>query len=566
MSLRAVRRFHVCWVLLAGCGSDDASTSAADSVASASDSASDAGGSSGSASSSSQGSAATGSASGSTSGSTATSASSSSTASTTSGSTATATGSSSATTSATTDEPTATTTGSSSATDGDECPDDPLKTTPGLCGCGVPEGECPPDDCVADPDAAWNAVPTGGTLESGPLVGHVTAETAAIWAHAPAATEVEVLVQRLGSCPSEPFTVAAPPRAASNDSSLAAVPGLLADTPYRYRVIVDGLGASEGTFRTAPPAGAAGRFTYVFGSCARIQQHPNQPVWDDVLALQPAFMLLNGDTVYHDTTDYAAIWSRNLQQRGLANFAEVVANIPTYAGWDDHDYGQNNGDGTLANKGRALDAWTDLWANPGYGTPELAGTFYSFTWGDAEFFVVDNRYHRGATTYLGAEQMDWLLTELRASTAVFKIVAHGGTIRRAGPESWFERSAAERTALLNAIRDEGITGVVFHGGDVHQNWYNPYPRCPRAQAPHHDVFEIVSSGLTYARRYTTIEIDTTGAKPVLTYETFENNAQEAMGTITLEPDGTQRHDTLVLDDNQDDCQAVFQGPAVAFPQ
>ncbi|MCU0693943.1 MAG: hypothetical protein MUF54_21345 [Polyangiaceae bacterium] len=34
----------------------------------------------------------------------------------------------------------------------DECPNDPAKTTPGLCGCGNPEGTCSADECPGDPN------------------------------------------------------------------------------------------------------------------------------------------------------------------------------------------------------------------------------------------------------------------------------------------------------------------------------------------------------------------------------------------------------------------------------
>jgi phosphodiesterase/alkaline phosphatase D-like protein len=61
------------------------------------------------------------------------------------------------------------------------------------------------------------------------------------------------------------------------------------------------------------------------------------------------------------------------------------------------------------------------------------------------------------TTYAGPEQMQWLKQQLeRFSNAVFKIIVHGGTIRRAGSQSWFERSKLERRELLDWIASQNI--------------------------------------------------------------------------------------------------------------
>lgn len=60
------------------------------------------------------------------------------------------------------------------------------------------------------------------------------------------------------------------------------------------------------------------------------------------------------------------------------------------------------------------------------------------------------------TTYAGPEQMQWLKQQLERSNAVFKIIVHGGTIRRAGSQSWFERSKLERRELLDWIASQNI--------------------------------------------------------------------------------------------------------------
>lgn len=78
-----------------------------------------------------------------------------------------------------------------------------------------------------------------------------------------------------------------------------------------------------------------------------------------------------------------------------------------------------------------------------------------------QFIVIDNRYHRmDESTYAGPEQMAWLEQVLQTSTKTWKIIVHGGTIRRNGAESWFERSKPERRQLLDFIASKNIVSAV----------------------------------------------------------------------------------------------------------
>jgi len=69
----------------------------------------------------------------------------------------------------------------------------------------------------------------------------------------------------------------------------------------------------------------------------------------------------------------------------------------------------------------------------------------------------------GETVYAGEEQMHWLKEQLQSSYAVFKIVVHGGTIRRAGKESRFERSKHECRELMDFIAEKNIVRELSAG-------------------------------------------------------------------------------------------------------
>lgn len=210
--------------------------------------------------------------------------------------------------------------------------------------------------------------------------------------------------------------------------------------------------------------------------------------------------------------------------------------------------------------------------------------------------------------YAGEVQLQWLKQELNVSTAVFKIIVHGGTIRRAGRESWFERSKRERRDLLDFIAHQNIvryvvlwrfvmvarhltfspffmqpvrhfqTGVLFHGGDIHKNLVNMHPKCPipSNRTLDYEVYELVSSGISNRGGcFTIVDIDTSDASlPTLTYTMIEGGIPQEKGRLTIlknhaEGAGVMRHDLLLRTDlmalELPDCQLNATNPTHGYP-
>ncbi|MEX0981513.1 MAG: alkaline phosphatase D family protein [Bacteroidales bacterium] len=431
--------------------------------------------------------------------------------------------------------------------------DDPDKTDSGFNGCGTPLEFFYSSSCNEGKRSK------GGQLVSGPLVGHATDSTVLIWAYAPG-SELQIKYY-LADGSSEAITLDMPD--GGGNTSLIELSGLSANTRYEYKLIENGEIEVVGSFKTAPEPRKPVEFTYLFGSGVKLIH--DQSVWDEVMDLKPDFQLFGGDNVYSDATDYDIIWDYHMRQRSIPNYAVAIRTIPTLAIWDDHDYGPNNSDGTEPGKENSLRAFKHLWANPSYGTPEIPGIFHTFHWGDVQFFMMDNRYNKMNGEYLGSEQMNWLKNELENSTAVFKIILHGGTIRKSGNESWFEYSPNEKTELFEFIKEKQITGILFNGGDVHNNWYNTYPQCPKEGSNEYDVFEIVSSGWTYKAEFVHLEVNTTGSLPTIKYYFHEEGEVVQIGLFTLESDGRMRHN-YILDANEYTCPDGEPDPAYAFPE
>ncbi len=69
---------------------------------------------------------------------------------------------------------------------------------------------------------------------------------------------------------------------------------------------------------------------------------------------------------------------------------------------------------------------------------EIPGVFGRFEWGDVEFFLLDDRYHRSPNlspdgpdkVMFGTPQLKWLMDGLRSSEATFKIVVGGNQMMK----------------------------------------------------------------------------------------------------------------------------------------
>ncbi|MEO1477064.1 MAG: alkaline phosphatase D family protein [Bacteroidota bacterium] len=356
-------------------------------------------------------------------------------------------------------------------------------------------------------------------LQSGPMLGYSTHREVAVWVQTTQPADVQVRYRPEGA--TADFEVSEVVRA-DGDSWLTAhvvLFGLEPGTRYAYDVLLDGEVVARPyptvfqtqtlwQWRTDPP-----EFTIAFGSCAYVNDPPfdrpgngyggDYQIYESIAAQQPDAMLWLGDNVYLREVDW---WSergidyRYSHTRALPEMQPLLAATHHFATWDDHEFGPNNSDRSYVLKGETLDAFKRYWANPTYGLPETPGVFGHFEWGDVEFFLLDNRYHRSPSdaprtpdkTMLGDAQEQWLIDALTASRAPFKVVVSGGQVlsRFQLFENWATFPHA-RQRLLDAIDERGIEGVVFLSGDRHHGELIRIDRPGR-----YPLFDFTSSPLT----------------------------------------------------------------------
>ncbi|MFN8397719.1 MAG: alkaline phosphatase D family protein [Bacteroidia bacterium] len=225
-----------------------------------------------------------------------------------------------------------------------------------------------------------------------------------------------------------------------------------------------------------------GNFTEIFGAMRR---YPAE------------FMLWLGDNVYLLNGEWNSderMYRKYIKVRTHGPTDSLLRAQPNYAVADDHDFGPDNSDGTFENKDATVACFKEFWPNPYYGTDSVKGLFSEFTYQDAHFFILDDRYEKiedNFTQILGPDQMAWLKEKLLSSKATFKFIALGSQVVSEANEHETWADYEERQELLDYIRDNRIPGVIFFSGDRHFT-----ELCVLKQEGLYPIYDYTSSPLT----------------------------------------------------------------------
>lgn len=315
----------------------------------------------------------------------------------------------------------------------------------------------------------------GAELTHGPMVGHTTHTMTRIWVRADEQCDLQVrLVPQQGGDAKLSQKV----RLLAKDNFCGSVrtDGLRSKTTYSYHVMLDDrpqVLSTAQTLTTFPPPGKSGVVRIGFGHS--LIGSGDQVIWRAIAAKKPDLFILMGDNIYSDSTNPSKQRRMYLAFRADPCFRAFGATTPIYAVWDDHDYGKNNSDRTQPGKQRSLKTFNELWPNPPSQARRTPGIWTRFTVGQAEFFLLDVRYHRSPNrdldgpekTMLGAEQRTWLVDAIAESTAVFKFPVSGSSWNCGGAEAWNHQFTYEYDWILKHIAEKRVSGIVLLGGDQH---------------------------------------------------------------------------------------------------
>lgn len=334
----------------------------------------------------------------------------------------------------------------------------------------------------------------GTKLENGPMLGYSTLHEVMLWVQTTQEAKVQIVYYTDGQ-KEKHFS-----QSVLTEKKNAFAAHLLLDeitpaTKYNYDVLIDGKKqklAYETSFTTKqilPYRTDAPAFSFAASSGCYINEEAfDRPgneygglyqIFETIKKQKPDFMIWGGDNVYlrqYEWESWTGVVHRYTHDRKTTEMQELLANVHHYAIVDDHDFGPNDSDGGFPFKDMTTRAFQTFWANP----PKIAGLESStsfFSWYDADFFMLDNRYYRSPNylisdekTQLGKKQLQWLKDALVFSKASFKFILIGGQFLNAYPsyESYTNYGFnKEREEIINFIYEQKVRNVVFITGDRH---------------------------------------------------------------------------------------------------
>lgn len=337
-------------------------------------------------------------------------------------------------------------------------------------------------------------------LRSGPMVGYGQMTEVMLWVQTVKPASIQYRYWNAAE-PATKFT--SPAVKALPEQSLIAktvISGLTPGTKFEYEVLADGKPVKRNyplrfqtlplwQWRTDPP-----EFTMAFGSCTYVNEpefdRNKKPYGSDyeifttISAMQPDLFIWGGDNTYLREPDWdsrSGIIYRYSHTRALPEMQPLLGSTHNYAIWDDHDFGPNDADRSYRLRGEALEIHKMFWANQTYGTAETQGTFGRFVWGDVEFFLLDDRYHRSPNaakddeqkTMFGKGQLQWLKDALLNSKGnnniSFRIIMNGNQMLNPNGEFYeaLPQFTAEHADLMRFIKSNNVPGILFLSGDRH---------------------------------------------------------------------------------------------------
>lgn len=331
-------------------------------------------------------------------------------------------------------------------------------------------------------------------LRAGPMLGHVGVDEVRVWFQVADGASVRATLHGSSSAAAQ-----APDETLDlDDGCRIAVFRKVSGPSFEVRITGGDDESRRVTARLAPPPDDRGRVVIAFGSCSRDAEFRRAPIFARIPEHAPDLMIHAGDNSYFvrggdgptrfSTTTKDGEWdsrekmlARHLQTRRLPSLQKLLRSCPSYAIWDDHDYGPNDSDASFEHKDEALRAFRQVWANPPRTGLGFEGIATRFRRGPVEIWLLDNRWFKRTRgkdkkplpkpTIWGEAQLAWLESSLRESTAPVKVIVNGTQIFEEGHvgEGHWQEAKAERARFLEFLRSNRIDGVVVLSGDRHHH-------------------------------------------------------------------------------------------------
>ncbi len=202
--------------------------------------------------------------------------------------------------------------------------------------------------------------------------------------------------------------------------------------------------------------------------------------WTQIDQQKPDFLFLIGDNVYADvgplgpvTMTPELLWKRYAETWSTLTLYKMPHLIPTFAIWDDHDYGINDGNQSFPYKTESLNTLKNffpmrdnesLLSGPGASSRIMIG--------DQQFLFLDNRFFRTPLkavpqSHFGKDQNVWILENVKKHKGLTWLVSGDQFFGGYHPFESFEghhpQDFKSFLKSLKALKHK----VVFISGDRH---------------------------------------------------------------------------------------------------
>ncbi len=251
-----------------------------------------------------------------------------------------------------------------------------------------------------------------------------------------------------------------------------------------------------------------------FGSCA--DQKKPTPLFKEIVAYKPDLYIGAGDNVYSSGDNDRPISKAYNTLSAIPEFQELAKTTPIIATWDDHDFGDNDGGATNADKLEARENFIKFFTNDApLIDPKNEGIYHSFLLGplkkQVQVILLDTRWSRSeleptvapknsldkyqatkdkSKNILGAAQWKWLEAEL-AKKADLRILV--SSVQFVADENGFEKWAnfpSEKEKLSKLLSKYKINNLVIISGDRHAGEISKVPRKGQSE-----LIDITASGI-----------------------------------------------------------------------
>lgn len=244
-----------------------------------------------------------------------------------------------------------------------------------------------------------------------------------------------------------------------------------------------------------------------FGSCANFIKSPDIDIFPSIMQFNPELFIWLGDFAYVDDKilfiksvlpDLSIVETRFNSTKYHPSHMKMKSSIPTIGIWDDHDYGQNDGNKYNPHKYKIQQMFLDAIDEPKNSHRRFMddGIYFSKTISqNIKIILLDVRFNKDSwfeesMDMLGIKQWKWLENEINDPLIEIFFIVSGTQIMpddRFLPESWYVPSKEKLYSLVKKYKKR----VVLISGDVHYGEIMQHPcSC-------HQLIEITSSGMTH---------------------------------------------------------------------